>query len=55
MSDMSNKLTSVIWFLSFWMFIATKVWGSVLAAWSWWWLLLPFVPWCGYAVQRLHL
>lgn len=25
-------------------FIAVKVGGTALAAWSWWWLLMPLVP-----------
>jgi hypothetical protein len=25
-------------------FIAIKVAGAALAAWSWWWLLFPLVP-----------
>ena len=30
-------------FLTYIVFIAGKVTG-VLAAWSWWWMLFPFVP-----------
>jgi hypothetical protein len=26
------------------MFVVIKVWGSALAAWSWWWVLLPAYP-----------
>lgn len=50
-----NTVVPVFLALLFWMFIATKAWGTIFVAWSWWWLLLPIVPWCGYAVQRLHL
>lgn len=28
----------------FWGFIAIKVGGTSLAAWSWWWLLMTPVP-----------
>lgn len=30
--------------LIFWAFVLIKAGGHVLAAWSWWWLLLPVVP-----------
>jgi hypothetical protein len=33
-----------LWTLSFWAYVMIKVWGTLFAAWSWWWLLLPFVP-----------
>lgn len=36
-------------------FIAIKVVGTSLAAWSWWWLLLPIVPLLGILVQRWGL
>lgn len=29
----------------FWGYIVIKAWGTTFAAWSWWWVLLPFVPW----------
>jgi hypothetical protein len=51
----SNGVNTVFAAVLFWGFIATKTWGTALAAWSWWWMLLPIVPWCGYLVQRLHL
>lgn len=41
--------------LLFWSFIAVKAWGVSFAAWSWWWLFIPMVPWIGLAVQRLGL
>jgi hypothetical protein len=25
-------------------FIVLKVWGTVLASWSWWWILLSPIP-----------
>jgi fatty acid desaturase len=45
----------VVWVMAFWLFGAIKLWGSVLATWSWWWMLLPVVPWLGYAVHRLFI
>ena len=49
------KLGSFLAGIVFWGFVAVKVWGVSFAAWSWWWLLLPIVPWLGLAVQRFHL
>lgn len=45
MSDDSVKAGSGS-FIGLWMimFIVIKVGGTQLAAWSWWWLLLPIVP-----------
>jgi hypothetical protein len=34
----------MVGWLIFWAFVCIKVAGSSLAAWSWWWLLLPVVP-----------
>jgi hypothetical protein len=48
-------MTSFLWCVCFWCFLAIKAWGVTFAAWSWWWMLLPFVPFLGVAVQRLHL
>lgn len=48
-------LISLFWSLLFWGFIAVKVWGVTFATWSWWWVLLPILPWMGLMVQRLGL
>jgi len=37
------------------LFVATKVGGVSLAAWSWWWLLMPIVPCLGIVVQKAGL
>lgn len=31
--------------LVWWSFLIIKIWGTAFAAWSWWWVLLPIVPW----------
>lgn len=36
-------------------FIAVKLGGTALAAWSWWWLLMPLVPVLSLAVKALGL
>lgn len=41
--------------LVFALFIAIKLAGTSLAAWSWWWLLLPIVPLLALVVQHLGL
>ncbi len=43
------NLTS-LWLLAF---LVLKLGGSSLAAWSWWWLLLPIVPVLVVVFQRL--
>ena len=50
-----EKILTIIWSLSFWGYIAVKVAGTSLVAWSWWWLLMPVMPILGLAVQRLGL
>lgn len=44
-----------IYFLIFWSFFAVKAFGVTFAAWSWWWLLLPIMPWLGLAVAHFGL
>lgn len=45
MSDSVTKTQGITLLgLCFWMFIVIKAFGSALAGWSWWWLLLPIVP-----------
>jgi fatty acid desaturase len=41
--------------LVFAFFIAVKLAGTSLAAWSWWWLLFPLVPVLALLVQRVGL
>ena len=38
------QLWRFIIFVSLTVFIAIKVGGTALAAWSWWWLLMSAVP-----------
>lgn len=39
----------------FWCFIVLKIWGTAVAAWSWWWVLLPLVPMVWLGLQRSGL
>lgn len=39
----------------FWGFIVVKVAGHTFALWSWWWVLLPIVPWLSLLVTRFGL
>jgi hypothetical protein len=56
MSDSNNTtFWSVLSSLLFWGFIVVKAWGTSFAAWLWWWLFIPIVPWIGLAVQRMGL
>ena len=41
--------------LLFWSFVVIKAWGTSFAAWSWWWLFLPIVPFIGLVVAKLGL
>lgn len=36
-------------------FVAVKLAGSSLAAWSWWWLILPIVPDLALLVRHWNL
>lgn len=40
-------------FFSLTSFVAIKVSGTVLAAWSWWWLLMAPVPFLSLAYSHL--
>lgn len=44
----NNTSTSVTigWLVTF-SFIAVKLAGHAFALWSWWWVLLPIIPWLG--------
>ena len=50
-----DKLVTAFWCLVFWSFIAIKVAGTSLAAWSWWWMLLPVIPIFGLFVKHFGL
>ncbi len=52
---MIQAFFGMIWTLSVWTFIVIKVAGTSLAAWSWFWLLLPPVPIIGLWVQKVGL
>lgn len=54
-ADIMSRLGRFLWVLCFLIFIAIKVAGTTLAAWSWWWLLLPPVPLIGAVVVHLGL
>ena len=54
-TDVFDQLLQFLWVLSLLVFIAVKVAGTSLAAWSWWWLLLPPVPLIGALVVHLGL
>lgn len=49
------KLSATIGSLVTWGFVAVKIAGTSFAAWSWWWVLLPIVPWLALAVKRFGL
>jgi hypothetical protein len=48
-------VTASIHHVVFTAFVAIKLAGTTLAAWSWWWLLMPLVPLLGAIVQRVGL
>ncbi len=50
-----NRPAGILHALIFGFFIAVKVGGTSLAAWSWWWLLLPIVPVLSLLVTRWGL
>lgn len=50
-----SKLIALLQGIVFWTFFAIKAWGVTFAAWSWWWLLLPIMPFIGEAVRRFGL
>lgn len=39
----------------FWVFLAVKIGGVSLVAWSWWWVLFPPVPVIAIFVQKAGL
>jgi hypothetical protein len=44
-----------LWWLAAFAFIGIKLAGTALVAWSWWWVLLPFVPLFGLYAQHFRL
>jgi hypothetical protein len=46
-----KHLISFVCTLAFSAFIAGKLVGGYIATWSWWWLLMPLVPWLGTAIH----
>lgn len=50
-----QRFASSLWTLFFWFFLAVKVGGTSLAAWSWWWVLFPPVPVLGLLVSQWGL
>lgn len=57
---MSEKVTVTtrgfgVWALAFWSFVVIKAAGSSLAAWSWWWVLLPIVPTIWLVLSKLGM
>lgn len=50
-----GRLGKFLWVLCLLTFIAIKLAGTTLAAWSWWWILLPPVPLIGAVVVHLGL
>lgn len=48
-------MTKTLGAVLFWGFIVVKTWGSAFAAWSWWWIFLPLVPWLGLIAERMGL
>jgi hypothetical protein len=49
------KIWSIFLGILFWSFIVVKAWGTAFAAWSWWWVLLSFVPWLYRGLQAGRL
>jgi hypothetical protein len=52
MGKFASRLTAAF---CFWGYILVKVYGTAFAAWSWLWVLFPFIPWLGLALHRLGL
>ena len=40
-----NRFMSALYAILFWGYLVIKIWGTAFLTWSWWWLLLPIVPW----------
>lgn len=50
-----KSLVSLWWGLLFWSYIVTKVWGTSFVLWSWWWLLMPLIPWLWLTIRHFGL
>lgn len=50
-----KEISGWLYALMFWGYIAVKFVGVSFAAWSWWWVLVPLVPWLSLAVKRFGL
>jgi len=50
-----KELSGWIWAVLFWGYFTAKLTGTVFAAWSYWWLFLPIVPWLSLAVKHFGL
>lgn len=46
-------MAHAIGWISFWAFVLIKVAGTSLAAWSWWWVLLPLIPVLAFVFDKL--
>lgn len=55
MARTNTNAVAFLWPAMFWGFLIVKATGHIFAAWSWWWLLLPIVPWVGLAVKYFNL
>ncbi len=53
--SVSVNATNVLYTVVFGGFIAIKLAGTSLVAWSWWWLLMPIVPVLSLAVKHFGL
>ncbi len=51
----THTSTAAFGCLAFWGFIGVKISGHIFAHWSWWWVLLPIIPWLGEAVRHFGL
>lgn len=54
-TNVFDRLFQFIWAICLLVFVAIKIAGTSLAAWSWWWILLPPVPLIGAVVVHLGL
>jgi hypothetical protein len=55
MKNFVQSVIGLVWFFSFWSFVAIKVAGTSFAAWSWFWILLSIVPIFSLAVKHFGL
>ncbi len=55
MTNLAQNVAALLWFVSFWSFVAIKVAGHTFANWSWFWILLSPVPVLSLAVKYFGL